>query len=340
MELVQFSEKNDIKPTSQDVISVVIPVYNVECYLQVCVESVRCQSHKQLEIILVDDGSTDNSGKICDEYARKDERIKTIHKHNGGLSEARNTGIDAATGNYIAFIDSDDYISPEMIHKLYTYSKTDNADITICGYQTITENGDTMAQCGMPREKLTRFQAQEKLNDDGQSGAPFVVAWNKLYRKQLFSDIRFPVGKIHEDAFIMHKVFDRCSTISTVDGLYYYYRQRTGSITKRNFSVQNLDCVEAYYQRYCYYRNLGGAYRRLLKKAGQRFAVEYYYEKVHFKPKTREERDKVHKTDKMARKICFDLFSQWSLGMKCKLLMPNSLYMISMIRNRNIDNLN
>ena len=335
MELVQNDEINDTELVYTDLISVVIPVFNVERYLQECVESVRCQSYGNLEVILVDDGSTDRSGIICDEYSVKDKRIKVIHKQNGGLSEARNTGINAAEGEYLIFIDSDDYIAPQMIQELYSCIVSDRADISICGYMTVTEEDEALTKCDVTRDTLTEYQAQEMLNNDGVLGAPFVVAWNKLYKKHLFSKIRFPVEKIHEDVFIMHKLFSLCDVISTIDGTYYFYRQRNGSITKREYSSKNLDGVEAYYQRYCYYRNQGGEYRNLLKKAGQRFAVEYYYAKVNFKPQTREEKGQVKKIDKMASEICFDLLPQWSLGMKMKLLLPKLLFLISQISGGN-----
>lgn len=121
----------------EDLISIIVPVYKVENYLSKCLDSMICQTYKNIEIILVDDGSPDNSGKICDDYAKKDSRIKVIHKENGGLSDARNAGLKIATGKYIGFVDSDDYISVEMYEKLYNQAKKEDADIACCNYYRV-----------------------------------------------------------------------------------------------------------------------------------------------------------------------------------------------------------
>lgn len=207
-------------------ISVIVPVYNVEKYLDECVESIVNQTYKNLEIILVDDGSTDNSGKICDELAKKDNRIHVIHKENGGLSDARNVGIDVSTGDYIQFIDSDDYIEHDMIEFLVSNIIKYNADISICSNYIFDEeeciNQSTGEVCLYNRlEILQEVLLDEKIR---------CYAWNKLFRKELFKEIRFPKGKILEDILTIPKLFEKANTVIFNDVAKYYYRQREGSI--------------------------------------------------------------------------------------------------------------
>ena len=313
-------------------LSIIVPIYNVEKYLTECVESICNQTYNDLEIILIDDGSTDLSGKICDEFAKKDERVVVIHKSNGGLSSARNAGIDVAKGEYIGFVDSDDYVAPQMYRELYESICENNADVSICGYMTVTEAGNPQISCSLKKEQLSGFEALRKLGIDGIGGPPFVIAVNKLYRKSLFSKIRFPNGKLHEDAFIMHEIFDNCSLISTVDRVLYFYRQRNDSITKQVYSVRHLDCVEAYYARYNYYKKREKEYLELLDPTGKQFANVYYQSRIAFNPSSEEEYSKVRETQKMARNIAIDRFFKWSTGLKIKLIAPKVLYTLSRIK--------
>ena len=177
-------------------ISVIVPIYKVEKYLHKCIDSILAQTYTNLEIILVDDGSPDNCGKICDEYAAKDSRIKVIHQPNGGLSAARNAGLDIATGDYIGFVDSDDYIAPDMYEKLYNALVKNDADMAICDYQRFG-NELPYDEMSLTTEVITGLQAMEKQNT--VINCSFVVAWSKLYKSFIFSNVRFPVGKINED---------------------------------------------------------------------------------------------------------------------------------------------
>ena len=307
-------------------VSIVLPVYNVEQYLRTSIESVCGQSYQNIEVILVDDGSTDESGEICDEYATIDKRVRVIHKENGGLSSARNAGIDASKGEYIAFIDSDDYIGSAMINTLLNKMRQNGADLAYCGYMTIEEGREGEAYKTEDRI-MTGLEALQTLS--GDSGVALGVVWNKLYKKSLFENIRFPLGKYHEDVFVMHLIIDQCKMISAVGDVLYYYRQREGSITKVAYSVRHLDSVEAFYLRYCYYRRKGGWYEELLQKAGEDVATVYYQSKLRFKPNTDQERERVKEIDRMARDICFDRFSKWSPGLKMKLLAPGILAVLS-----------
>lgn len=220
-----------------ELISVIVPIYNVEKYLHRCVDSILGQTYHNLEIILIDDGSPDNCSIICDEYAQKDYRIRVVHKTNGGLSDARNVGIEAATGEYLMFVDSDDFIAANMIEKLYHALLVNNADISICNFKYVDENGASILF--NPRFSNSKLPIQ----DGVISGTDilkeklfatkcwyWVVAWNKLYKKSIFSEIRYPVGKIHEDEFVIHAILMKCDKVACVSEMLYYYVQRSDSI--------------------------------------------------------------------------------------------------------------
>ena len=232
-----------------DKITVIIPVYNVEKYLDKCVQSVMNQTYTNLEIILVDDGSPDNCPKMCDDFAKGDSRIRVIHKQNGGLSDARNAGIDIATGEYLMFVDSDDYIAPTMVEKLYTALKTANADISICNFFYVGEsNGDDYSERNTNLPIKNEVIASESvLKNKSQKDKPWywIVVWNKLYKKEVFENIRFQVDKLHEDEYIFHEIFFNANRIACIsDGLYYYV-QRKDSIMGNKMNYKRLDATEA-----------------------------------------------------------------------------------------------
>lgn len=232
-------------------VSIIVPVYKVEKYLDKCIESIISQTYKDLEIILVDDGSPDNCGGICDEYATKDSRIRVIHKENGGLSDARNAGLNIATGEYIMFVDSDDYITENMVEILYNKIQSDKSDMAVCSYEWVDEVGEAIeehiGESPVENECISSYDILEKLC--GNKGWYYVIASAKLYKKSLFEDIRFPKGKVHEDAFIIHRIMDKCDKISCVEDLMYKYVQRTDSIMGKGISIKRLDDTEAYIER-------------------------------------------------------------------------------------------
>lgn len=238
----------------KDKISIIVPIYKVEKYLSKCVESILVQTYTNIEIILVDDGSPDQCGEFCDKYARHDSRIKVIHKENGGLSDARNVGIEAATGTYIAFVDSDDYIHPQMIEKLYEAIYRNNADMSICNFEYVYSDMICKDNCENSPIKDEVITGKEILIHKlmGSGMWYWVVAWNKLYRKTLFKSIRFPNGKIHEDEFIIHKICGECNRVVCVPDVLYFYVQRKGSITSEKFDIKRLDRAEAELDR-CFY---------------------------------------------------------------------------------------
>lgn len=230
---------------NKQLVSIIIPIFNVEAYLSKCISSISEQTYKNLEIILVDDGSTDKSYEICEEWARVDHRIVVIHKKNGGLSDARNAGLNKAKGEYVSFIDSDDFIHPKMIQILLTACIEYASEIAICGYKDVIDDNPTMGieNCA----KYTTFSSEEAFdgfleNRDGN----FVVAWNKLYSKNLFNDLRYPKGKIHEDCFTTYRLLLRAKKVVYVDKILYFYRYRPGSIMRVTDVEREYDIVEAY----------------------------------------------------------------------------------------------
>ena len=225
-------------------ISIIVPVYDVEKYLENCIESILNQTFKDFELILVDDGSTDNSGKICDIYEKKDSRIKVIHKNNGGLSSARNAGLDIACGKYVGFIDSDDSIHPRMYEILYDLIKKYESDISCCNYKKIYdifkdeyENVNSLEVI-----EMSNIEAIKNLYDK-EIGVKLVIACNKLYRKNLFDNIRYKVGRVHEDEFMAHRILYNCKKITYVDNELYYYLQREGSIMSQISYKRKVDTL-------------------------------------------------------------------------------------------------
>lgn len=220
---------------SQELISVIIPIYNVEKYLKKCIDSIINQTYKNLEIILVDDGSPDNCGKICDEYAKKDQRIRVIHKKNGGLSDARNAGIDIAKGKYIGFVDSDDYIETDMYEYLYNILIENSSDISICDYEYYYEKNNTIGKSNNVKmnETVDKKEALRRLMGNSIGN----YAWNKLYKRDLFNNVRYPVGRKMEDCGTTYKLFYLSNKITIGNERKYYYLQRDDSILhKKNFS--------------------------------------------------------------------------------------------------------
>ena len=214
---------------TEELISIVVPIYNVEIYLEKCIETILNQTYKNIEIILVDDGSTDSCKDIADEYVKKDKRIKVIHKENGGLSDARNAGIKIAKGRYICFVDSDDYIEKNYIKILYETIIRNNADISICSYKNVYIDG-SQKEDRTKTQVCNNIEAIRELFTKARNIE--TVTWNKMYKIDLFlhNKIEFPKGKLHEDNFTTYKLFYFSNKIAYVDEILYNYRQRENSI--------------------------------------------------------------------------------------------------------------
>lgn len=230
-----------------DLVSVIVPIYKVEKYLDRCIQSIAEQSYTNLEIILVDDGSPDGCPAICDSWAEKDSRIKVIHKENGGLSDARNAGLEIATGKYIAFIDSDDSISTEFILKLYHAIEEHHADVAECAVSYVDENGNLLR--ARDSSSITEMEKTEALRRLVLEDGIYQTVWNKLYRRELVIDIPFAVGKYHEDEFWTYQVLDRIEKLAVVHDALYNYLRRSTSIIGVGYNIRRLDGLEARFQR-------------------------------------------------------------------------------------------
>lgn len=214
-----------------DLISVIIPIYKVEQFLPRCLDSVLAQTYQNLEIILIDDGSTDNCGKICDDYAEKDKRITVIHKENGGLSSARNAGLDIATGEYITFIDSDDFINHKMIERLADTMTECCADVVICNHKKVFEKDCVDESEDIAASKPNIYGYYDVISlYDLKSVVPAISACGKLYKKKCFSNIRYPLNRLFEDLATTYKIMFASEKIAYIDEQLYYYLQRNGSI--------------------------------------------------------------------------------------------------------------
>ena len=244
-------------------ISIIVPVYNVEKYLKRCIDSILEQTYKNLEIILVDDGSTDSSPKICDKYAEKDNRIKVVHKENGGVSDARNVGLENSSGDLIGFVDPDDYIKKGMFEYLYSGMKKYGADVSVCG---VTDEYGEESLKGIPSstfyvqeaEVLDKNKAVEGVLEDKKIVSHL---WDKLYKRELWEGIYFPVGKRFEDMYVMHEVLARAEKVVLLPEEKYIYVRRSDSIS---FTKMNINMIHTF-----------GAYLERLK-----FAEEFFSESV------------------------------------------------------------
>lgn len=217
-------------------VSVIVPVYNVEKLLPRCINSIINQSLKNIEIILINDGSTDNSGRVCKDFAKLDKRIKVIHQQNGGLSDARNAGLDVAKGNFIAFVDSDDFIHENMYEILLRTMIENDCEVVESGYQRVFPN-DIINNYDQPKSKRI-FNTQAAVVNTIMDHHCRNYVWNKLYKKELWDDIRFPYGKLFEDVSTTYQVVNMCSKLVKIDCELYYYYQREGSISRSKFSIK------------------------------------------------------------------------------------------------------
>ena len=228
----------DIRP----IISVVVPVYNVEKYLEKCVKSICQQTFKEIEIVLVDDGSKDNSGKLCDELAKVDDRIKVVHKNNGGLSDARNVGIKVAAGDFIGLVDSDDYVASDMYEILYRNLIREHADVAVCtAYSCYEDKVLPYQKAGYETMSGIEFLGRTLSGD-----CVIVSACCKLYKKKLLLDTQFQKGRLYEDAFILGELFSKVDKVVVEYSPKYYYVHHAGTITTNSYTAKNKDYIKAY----------------------------------------------------------------------------------------------
>lgn len=250
-------------------ISIVLPIYNVENYIEKCMESVLNQTYKNIEIILVDDGSPDNCPIICDQYVKEDNRVKVVHKENGGLSDARNAGIKVANGDYITFIDSDDYVDKDYVEFLYNTIEETDADIAIGGHRVIYDSGKIIEKETHENSVLEPKKVLERiLYDDGID----LSAWGKLYKRYLFNDIKFPKGRLFEDSATTYMLVDKANKIAINSISKYNYIIRKNSISNAKFSPKKMDLITSTREMNEYVKN---KYPDLKNAANRRLMYAY-----------------------------------------------------------------
>lgn len=254
--------RQNIREVKDEIISIIIPVYNVERYLKRCLDSVLMQTYSKLEIILVDDGSTDNSGVICDEYSCLDTRIKVIHKKNGGLSSARNEGMRHATGRFVAFLDSDDYIDPFMYETMLDVLMKTKSDMAICGINFVDENGEEEKRfqhvsgenrsTGNERNYIC-IEKEDIMKQLEERDLITVVQWNKLFYRNKLENCEYPEGRYHEDVYVIHKELYECKRIVYLNNKFYYYVQRKNSIMHTETKKMIQDAIDGYEERIAFF---------------------------------------------------------------------------------------
>ena len=237
-------------------ISIIVPVYNVEKYLTRCIDSILNQTFTDFELILVDDGSTDKSGVICDKYSKIDSRIKVIHSKNEGAAQARNYGLDIAKGKFIGFVDSDDYINRDMYQILYENINKYNCDICVCGHQSFQDKVKVSFEDS--KEEIIEFDNKLALKNyfldyEDNERVMYTIMWDKLYRRELFKNLRFPKGKICEDGYVIYKLLYNSKKIIYINKILYYYLQRSDSISKTKFSLKTLEVYDDWKEIYHFF---------------------------------------------------------------------------------------
>ena len=285
-------------------VSIIVPVYKVENYLRQCVDSILAQTFTDFELILVDDGSKDRSGQICDEYAEMDERVTVIHKENSGPSDTRNRGIEQAAGNYFMFVDSDDYIAPTMVECLYQSILKENADIAACNFlYSFEDDRNQDFSTNIQWEVVSGAEIFYNRKNDRSCGY-WTVVWNKLYKSKVFGKLRFRAGKYYEDEFWANDIYQMDIKMVTIPECLYYYRQHGNNSMKTTNSKKNLDILEALQERIGVYlmdqTHSAKAYRVLI------YSLEYL-EKSKRMITNREEKAKYLQAEKRTKDIVHQL---------------------------------
>jgi len=280
-------------------ISVIVPVYDVEAYMPRCIDSILSQTHKDLEIILVNDGSPDNCPKMCDEYATKDSRIKVVHKKNGGLASARNAGMKIATGNYISFVDSDDWIEPTMYSDLLNVSLNQNCDYVGCSVQihvscsaSIDVGYSTQIRGGASGQ--TKFLTLNEYFLEFLDGKAFVTAWSRLCKREVCIDVEFPENRIVcEDGFVALQTLENSKKIAFLEKPLYNYNQRENSLTTGKITLAKLKCfLDLYHSWFIYSKHHGRVFDKAIRKkygglferAGKLIKIPFPYKLLSFIP--------------------------------------------------------
>lgn len=298
------------------IISVIVPVFKVEKYLNKCVKSILEQSFADIEVILVDDGSPDKCPELCDKWAEDDNRIKVIHKQNGGLSDARNKGIEAASGRYVAFIDSDDWIHKDFLMQLYQVMEQNRADIVECGTAFVDESDVCIRErkCENPVIELSKIEALERLILEK---GVYQTVWNKLYKSEVIKNIPFETGKWHEDDFWTYQVFEKCEKVVVLQDVLYRYLQRTASIMGNGYTLKRLDGLEAHIRRKEYLKK----YRALYVLCERQLWYEclYHLQCIHKWLKGSEKKTAAEVVERQIRKLDRAVLYEGGINIKYKI---------------------
>lgn len=313
-------------------ISIIVPVYQVEKYLNECITSIVNQTYRNLEIILVDDGSKDCCPELCEMWAEKDRRIRVIHKKNGGLSDARNKGLEVATGEYIGFVDSDDRIREDMYEKLYKSLAECQAEIAECGTVYFKDENIIRRVCQKKLVCCSNKEAMEGLISDTVFHQ---TVWNKLYSRKCLENILFETGKCNEDEFWTYQIFHNAQRVVAIPECCYWYRQREQSIMSSDFSYKRLDALEAKYGRMQFIEQ---KYPELYlkEKIGFVFNCIYFYQKVLKSSDKMNRHASKKKLIFYRRKVAFEKNEYKSLNMKDRIyiqLSAISLDFCAKVRN-------
>lgn len=241
-----------------DFISIIVPIYNAEKFIKRCVESIIRQSYPLLEIILVDDGSTDYSPMICEEMSEKDTRIKVVHQKNNGVSSARNTGIQMSTGQYIMMVDSDDYLYERTVELMLREIKKNEADLAICGFERGTDESFTFqVDLSLESSVINNREALNRIYKNNYCALQYVAPWAKLYTRKLFENMRYPEGKIFEDIYLTHHILYKCKRIAVLPQKMIYYSFYDESLMNKPFHLGKLDYLEALKERINFFEKCG-----------------------------------------------------------------------------------
>lgn len=319
----------------EGLVSVIVPVYRVEKYLEKCINSIIDQTYKNIEIILIDDGSDDKCPDICDKYKKNDKRINVIHKLNGGVSSARNIGLENARGEYIIFVDSDDYVEKNMIEVLYKNMIETNADISIGNFRYIYD--DKIVDNYFPKySNIVCDDSKYEYLYDEYYNIVSIIPWGKMYKKSIFKNIKYPLGMVEEDEAVIFDLFKKAKKISFIDEKIYNYVQREDSIM-HNFSLKRLDAIKIREDRInkILKENLGD---NLLKK--EYFTYMYLFENDIIPGLIKiNQKEKVKVYIKKCRKLALEIKSKFSLSLKEKIkiliiLISPMLFSKIVIRNK------
>ena len=305
-------------------ISIIVPVYKVEQYLSRCVDSLINQTYKNIEIILVDDGSPDCCGVICDEYAKRDSRIVVVHKQNGGLSDARNKGLDIATGDFIMFVDSDDWIDEKTCEKVLNNAIRNKSDIVVFGVNNVYDDGHVKSFPPMFFDAISHSDAIKSLIYNIPQYGIFNYACNKLYSRRLFDTMRFAKGRLAEDQGITYKLFHEAANVFVCKDTLYNYYQRSGSISKNRFEPQQIvDRISLWFERLEFIRKnypeledyqlaqiLGDVYISLIKLRGNKNYSGFINDITNFSNNYRHKEKEFAKINKRLKVhyYCYPLF--------------------------------